>query len=335
VDPLSRLRSVGDRLAPPAEALAQLVAERVVELVVDALDVNALLDRVNVDALLDRTDVDRLLDRTDVNRLLGRVDVGRLMADVDLNPILARVDMDDLIAQTDLGAVIAQSSGGVAGNALDVVRSQAVGLDEFIARWVGRLRRHPYTSAPGLPARPEDGCNSQTPPAGDAAAARTPAAVQESLQGRYAGFASRFAAYAVDACASTVVFMLALAAISFAVSVVTGKSINWNRDDTWAGIAYVAWLFIYFAYSWAASGKTFGMAVLGVRVLRPDGADAGARRAVVRTLALPLSFLIFGLGFVGILLGRQRRALHDVIAGTVVVYSWDARAARLRFLSRA
>ncbi len=71
-----------------------------------------------------------------------------------------------------------------------------------------------------------------------------------------------------------------------------------------------------------------------MRVVRSDGADSGARRAVVRTLALPLSFLIFGLGFVGILLGRRRRALHDVIAGTVVLYSWDARAARLRFLSR-
>jgi transposase len=28
------------------------------------------------------------------------------------------------------------------------------------------------------------------------------------------------------------------------------------------------------------------------------------------------------------------RALHDLIAGTAVIYSWDARAARLRFLSR-
>jgi hypothetical protein len=25
--------------------------------------------------------------------------------------------------------------------------------------------------------------------------------------------------------------------------------------------------------------------------------------------------------------------LHDVIAGTAVIYSWDARAARLQFLS--
>ena len=58
------------------------------------------------------------------------------------------------------------------------------------------------------------------------------------------------------------------------------------------------------------------------------------RRAVVRILALPLSFLLFGLGFAGIVFQRQNRALHDFIAGTVVVYSWDARAARIRFLAR-
>ena len=270
-----------------------------------------------------------------MNRLLDHVDVGRLMAGVDLNPILARVDMDDLIAQTDLGAVIAQSSGGVASNALDVARSQAVGLDEFIARWVGRLRRHSHASPPGRPGGASDRDRDEIRPGGNAVASRVPAAAQESLQGRYAGFASRFAAYAVDLAASAVVFMLGLAAISFAGSVVTGSAVNWNRSDTWAGIAYMAWLFIYFAYSWAASGKTFGMALLGVRVVRSDGGDAGARRAAVRTVALPLSFVIFGLGFVGIVTGRQRRALHDVIAGTVVLYSWDARSARLRFLSRS
>ena len=76
------------------------------------------------------------------------------------------------------------------------------------------------------------------------------------------------------------------------------------------------------------------MAMLGVRVVAADGADATARQAVVRTLALPLSFLLFGLGFIGILLQRDRRALHDLIAGTAVIYAWDARAARLRFLAK-
>jgi uncharacterized RDD family membrane protein YckC len=58
------------------------------------------------------------------------------------------------------------------------------------------------------------------------------------------------------------------------------------------------------------------------------------RNAVLRTLALPLSFLTLGIGFIPIITGRHRRALHDRIAGTAVVYSWDARAARLRFLAR-
>jgi hypothetical protein len=47
-------------------------------------------------------------------------------------------------------------------------------------------------------------------------------------------------------------------------------------------------------------------------------------------LMMPVSML----GFAGILLGDQRRALHDVIAGTAVIYSWDARTVRMRFLSR-
>ena len=47
-----------------------------------------------------------------------------------------------------------------------------------------------------------------------------------------------------------------------------------------------------------------------------------------------MSFLLCGLGFTGIFLQRSRRALHDLIAGTAVVYAWDARTARLRFLDR-
>ena len=58
------------------------------------------------------------------------------------------------------------------------------------------------------------------------------------------------------------VFMLTLAAISFAARVLTGKDIAWNKGRTcWVVIAYAVWGFIYFAYSWAASGRTAGMAL--------------------------------------------------------------------------
>jgi uncharacterized RDD family membrane protein YckC len=159
-------------------------------------------------------------------------------------------------------------------------------------------------------------------------------ALSVTAQGNYAGSVSRFLAYAIDLFASTAVYTVVLAAISYVVQIVTGKQVSWNRQDIAVVVTYVAWQFFYFGYSWAVSGRTFGMAVLGVRVVRADGAVAEPWRGVVRSLVFPLSFLLLGLGFLGILVQRERRALHDLIAGTAVVYAWDARGARLRFLAR-
>ncbi len=87
-----------------------------------------------------------------------------------------------------------------------------------------------------------------------------------TAQGQYAGAVSRFLAYAIDLVVSSGVFALALAGISYAVHVVTGKQISWSRQDVVVAVIFVAWEFFYFGYSWAASGRTFGMAVRGVRV---------------------------------------------------------------------
>jgi uncharacterized RDD family membrane protein YckC len=169
---------------------------------------------------------------------------------------------------------------------------------------------------------------------GEAMPSRTPAAARESLQGHYAGFVSRSASFVVDLIVLTAIFLAILGAINWAATIVTGRDIAFNRGNLWVVIAYLVWGFIYFAYFWGLNGRTAGGAMFGVQVLTDDGYDLSPGRAALRTLVFPLSFLILGLGFLGILLGDQRRALHDVIAGTVVVYSWDARAARLRFLSR-
>ncbi len=131
-------------MIPRSETWAHAAAERAIELVVSALDVNALLDEVDLNALLDQVDINRLLDRIDLNRLLRRM---------DLNDLVEHIDVEALVDQTDLGAIIAASSSGAASDVLDVVRSQTVGLDEFIARWIGRLRRRPYAGPPGPPDR--------------------------------------------------------------------------------------------------------------------------------------------------------------------------------------
>jgi uncharacterized RDD family membrane protein YckC len=161
-----------------------------------------------------------------------------------------------------------------------------------------------------------------------------PAPPDIGRQGNYAGAVTRLVAFAADIGASWGIFTLAVAGLGFAINLVTGKQVNLTSRQILALIAIIIWEFVYFAYQWALGGKTMGMALLGIRVVATDGEPITPKQAVVRTLTLPLSFLVLGLGFIGILLNRDRHALHDRLAKTVVVYSWDARAARLRWLAK-
>ena len=153
-------------------------------------------------------------------------------------------------------------------------------------------------------------------------------------QGNYAGAVTRLVAFAADIGASWGIFTLAIAGLGLAINLVTGKQVNLTSRQILALIAIIIWEFVYFAYQWALGGKTIGMALLGIRVVATDGDPITPKQAVIRTVTLPLSFLLFGLGFLGILLNKDRHALHDRLAKTVVVYSWDARAARLRWLAK-
>ena len=151
MDPVERMRSAGKRLAEPVDSMAQTVAKRATELVVDSLDINAVLDRVDVNKLLNQVDVNQLLNQVDVNQLLDRVDVERLLARVDVNELTERVDVNALVDRTELKTVLAKSSTTVFTEGIDLVRSQAVGLDDFLARWVNRILRRKQAPAVGPP----------------------------------------------------------------------------------------------------------------------------------------------------------------------------------------
>jgi len=133
------------------EQLVEAIAERVVNLVVEAIDIDALVAKVDMDALLARVDVDGLIDRVDVDKVVSRVDVERMIERVDVEKIIQRVDIDALVEQTELGTIIARSTSGVASEALDLVRAQGVGLDDFVARWVNRILRRKSDDWPSGP----------------------------------------------------------------------------------------------------------------------------------------------------------------------------------------
>jgi uncharacterized RDD family membrane protein YckC len=160
-------------------------------------------------------------------------------------------------------------------------------------------------------------------------------APEPSRIGAYAGPVTRALAYLVDVAISVIVFEVTVAVAVYLVDLVTHADVQTDDVPSWlAALVFGAWLWVYFGGSWAASGKTAGMALLGVRVVKDDGSPLERWRGIVRAPALLLSLMTFGLGLIGIVIGRRNRGLQDVLVGSVVVYDWDARVARLRFLAR-
>jgi uncharacterized RDD family membrane protein YckC len=155
------------------------------------------------------------------------------------------------------------------------------------------------------------------------------------LQGHYAGIVTRFAAFVIDLATAATLFVLGALVVEFIVSALTGKQARLSHVPIVSTIALIGWWILYCAYALSVAGRTFGMAALGLRVVRLDGSELAVGHAVLRVLIFPLSFLVFGLGFLLILIRKDRRALHDLIGGACVVYAWDARAARLRFLAQS
>lgn len=121
------------------EQLAQALAERIVPMVIEAIDIDSLIDRVDVDKVVSRVDVDNVVSKVDVDKIIDRVDVQKIIERVDVNAIVEKIDIDALVEQTELGSIIARSTTGILTEILDVIRAQGVGLDDFIFRWANRL----------------------------------------------------------------------------------------------------------------------------------------------------------------------------------------------------
>ena len=156
----------------------------------------------------------------------------------------------------------------------------------------------------------------------------------ESLIGHYAGAVTRLVAFLLDAVISVGVFNIVVASGIWVINRFTDAQISTSHGSPWWFVPMAAWLFVYFWYCYTLAGRTPGMALFGIRVVRGDGSDLRGGRAALRVLVLPISLSFVVLAFFGVVFGKYRRAWHDIAANTVVVYDFDARAARLRFLAR-
>jgi uncharacterized RDD family membrane protein YckC len=262
--------------------------------------VNPVVDAVEPDGLLERIDINALLERIDVNGLLDRIDVDALLDRIDVDKLLDRIDVDELVRRAGIEELVARSSRGILTQLVDLVRRQLVGLDVVLQRIVSRVLR-------------------RTPEPVDEAAA--------SLSGEPSGAVSRLAAFAVDSVFITTLFGLGIAVIAYVADLILAKDWKPERGNNlvWT-VAFLTWAAGYFVVSWAVAGRTPGLGVVGLRLVRHDHEPVSLGASCVRVLVLPTCF-VFGLGAIGIVFGRRHRALQDVAAHTLVVYDWGDRPA--------
>jgi uncharacterized RDD family membrane protein YckC len=86
------------------------------------------------------------------------------------------------------------------------------------------------------------------------------------------------------------------------------------------------WTVSYFVFFWSTEGQTPGNRLMCIRVQDAvTGGPLRARRALARVLLLPVSAIPLFAGYLMILVDRRRRALHDRLVRSVVVYVPDLR----------
>lgn len=155
-----------------------------------------------------------------------------------------------------------------------------------------------------------------------AVAARDPAAVRAATG---AGFVSRTLASLIDI-AAMVAAIAGLGVLSAAIELVLPQW-SWLSTAVPAALGAASSLvvLVYLTVPVAVTGRTPGKAVMGLRVVRTDGRALSPLRALARTLAYLVSLLPAGLGFLWVLFDADRKAWHDHLVGSRVVYQPEAR----------
>lgn len=86
---------------------------------------------------------------------------------------------------------------------------------------------------------------------------------------------------------------------------------------------YIAYLLsipaVFFIWFWTRGGQTLGMRSWRIRVVTSTGGPLRLNHALLRLLAALLSWGLLGLGFLWVLVDRNRLAWHDRLSGTRLV----------------
>jgi uncharacterized RDD family membrane protein YckC len=192
----------------------------------------------------------------------------------------------------------------------------------------------PYAPSPYAPPAEQAAAGTAVapppPPPAYAPAAATgwPPAAPGHAGPEYAGFWRRFWGLCID--------RFALGVVLFPVGLALGFRMMWpfahhgeltadalrtmlfGSLSMWLIRSFAEWVY-FAAFQGSSRQATPGQMVLGIRVTGLDGGPIGFGRATGRYFASWLSAMVLLIGFIMAAFTERKQALHDILAGTLVV----------------
>lgn len=133
----------------------------------------------------------------------------------------------------------------------------------------------------------------------------------------YATFGQRFAAAFVDGIMCNVLGAIVGVALGLAVAATQSSPVLINAVAPFLGVVISL---LYFAVLESSEQQaTWGKRLVGLRVTDLDGGQISFGRAAGRFLAKIVSYLTLLIGFLMQPFTKRKQALHDILAGTLVV----------------
>lgn len=106
-------------------------------------------------------------------------------------------------------------------------------------------------------------------------------------------------------------------AASIAVAANAGQAVT--TGGVWFKAYLLAAGFPYFGWCWTRGGQTLGMKSWHIELQCSDGQPVRLPVAALRYLVATLSWFVFFLGYLWMLVDHKRRSWHDIASGTQLV----------------
>lgn len=262
---------------------------------------------------------------------VGIPDVAGALVPPDAPPEQLELAADELFQQVDQHVESIPPPMGDPGAALEAVKSPPVSPPP--AREPSRPLPRPGTPARRVAAADGEPSLSQFQIRGGTIAEGARPGSRESLVAEtpknLASFGPRLLATLVDWVILAAIDMLLMSPV-FLILFFRGELQSKEAGPDWAlvgvgalcGVLILAADLWYVVGGWAKTGRTPGKALLGLKVVTaaaPGKPGLGLPIAISRALFMVLSALPLSAGFLVVLFRKDRRAWHDLLAGTWVV----------------